>query len=49
LGIIEFSATKDWIFWVRGAMGVGFGGILRARNRKKKAQYVSMLNTNAVI
>jgi hypothetical protein len=48
-GIIEFSSAKDRIFWVLGAMGVGFGGILRALNKKKKAQCVSTVGINSVI
>jgi hypothetical protein len=39
LGMIEYSSTKDRIFWVPGAMGVDFGEILRALNKKKKAQH----------
>jgi hypothetical protein len=35
--MIEFSSTKDRIFWVPDTIGVGFGGILRALNKKKKA------------
>ena len=49
MGIFVFTSTKDRIFWLLRVIRIGFGGILRALNKKKKVQGVPMLETNLVI
>ena len=51
LGIIEFSSIceKSGFCWVPGSMGIDLGEILRALNKKTKAQCVSMVDVLPVI